>query len=400
VDLAKHPLTNNSAYDAECAFSPDGKWICFTSNRSGDLELYAMKSDGSNVVQLTRTPGYDGGPFFSPDGKRLLYRSDRKSNNLLQIFVSDLVFDDGGKITGMSNERQLTDDANVNWGPFWHPDSRHIAYATSMHGHTNYEIYLMRDDGSHKTRITYSPGADVLPVFSPDGKYLIWTSKRTADQTTQIFLAKFQMPAPEMGDEKSDAQQDKRASEWVAGLGLNDPAKEARVKEVIATHLNAVRDWHNGHPYTLVPEGTNPTTGKKLSTLERQFIADSAIPKSAHDELMNGLRKDLTDEQVETILDKYTEGKVAFTMRGYKAIVPDLTEEEEATILGFLKQAREQAIDFKGSKLISAIFEIYKTKSEQYLNSKGRDWHELYKAYTDSIKAKKAAATQPAPAGR
>jgi hypothetical protein len=120
------------------------------------------------------------------------------------------------------------------------------------------------------------------------------------------------------------------------------------------------------------------------------------MPKTAHEELMSGLRKDLSDEQVEAILDKYTEGKVAFTMRGYKAIVPDLTTEEEATILGFLKEAREQAIDFKGSKLISAIFEIYKTKSEQYLNSKGRDWKKLYKAFTDEIKAKKAAATKPA----
>ena len=195
VDLAKHPLTNNDAYDAECAFSPDGQWICFTSNRSGDMELYAMKSDGSNLVQLTDVKGYDGGPFFSPDGKRLLYRSDRKSNNLLQIYISDLKFDDAGNITGMTNEHQLTDDANVNWGPYWHPDGRHIAYATSMLGHTNYEIYLMRDDGSHKTRITYSAGADVLPVFSPDGKYLIWTSKRTKDQTTQIFLAGFRIPA-------------------------------------------------------------------------------------------------------------------------------------------------------------------------------------------------------------
>lgn len=214
------------------------------------------------------------------------------------------------------------------------------------------------------------------------------------------LLAQPTQPASAAEDAKSDAEQEKRASDWVGALALNDPAKEGRVKEVIAKHLKAVRDWHNSHPYTLVPEGINPTTGKKLSTLERQVIADSAMPKSAHDELMSGLRKDLTDEQVETILDKYTEGKVAFTMRGYKAIVPDLTDEEEATILGFLKQAREQAIDFKGSKLISAIFEIYKTRSEQYLNSKGRDWHALYKAYTDAVKAKKAAATQAAPAGR
>jgi hypothetical protein len=191
----------------------------------------------------------------------------------------------------------------------------------------------------------------------------------------------------------SDAEQQKRADAWVESLRLDDPAKAARLRELILTHLKAVRDWHNAHAYTSVPEGLNPATGKRLSTLDRQFIADSAISKSVQDDLMAGLRHDLSPEQVEAILDKYTEGKVAFTMGGYKAIVPDLTPEEEATIRGFLKEAREQAIDFKGSKLISAVFEIYKTRSEQYLNSRGRDWKALYKSYTDAVRARKAAAT-------
>ena len=90
-------------------------------------------------------------------------------------------------------------------------------------------------------------------------------------------------------------------------------------------------------------------------------------------------------------MDKYTVGKVAFTLQGYKAIVPYLTAEEEAKILGFLKQAREQAIDYKNMNQISAIFEIYKTKSEQYLNNNGRSWRQMYKDYTDAVKAKKAA---------
>jgi exonuclease V gamma subunit len=78
-------------------------------------------------------------------------------------------------------------------------------------------------------------------------------------------------------------------------------------------------------------------------------------------------------------------------MKGYYAIVPDLTSEEAAVILGYLKEAREMAVDYKSMKQISAIFEIYKTKSEQYLNSKGRNWRALFKAYVDSVKAKKEA---------
>ena len=194
---------------------------------------------------------------------------------------------------------------------------------------------------------------------------------------------------------RSDADQAKKAAEWVGSLNLDDPAKEARLKEVVGDHLKAVRDWHNGHPFTVVPAGINPVTGKRLSNLDRQVIADSAIPGSVHEDLMAGLRKDLSEEQVEAILDKYTIGKVAFTMKGYRAIVPDLTREEEATILGFLKQAREQSVDYKNMNEISAIFEIYKTKSEQYLNSNGRDWKALYKAYTDAARARKDSATRP-----
>ena len=196
---------------------------------------------------------------------------------------------------------------------------------------------------------------------------------------------------------KSDADQEKKATEWVASLQLNDAAKETRVKDVIATHLKTIRDWHNDHPYTTVPAGINPVTGKPLSELDRQVIANSAMPKTVHENLMTCLRKDLAEQQVELILDKYTIGKVAFTMAGYKAIVPNLTEKEEATILACLKEAREQAVDYKNMNQISAIFEIYKTKSEQYLNSNGRNWREMYKAYVEAAKAKKKAAPSNLP---
>lgn len=204
-----------------------------------------------------------------------------------------------------------------------------------------------------------------------------------------------QSPKKELTQEEklanSNLEQEKKATEWVASLNLNNSAKEQRIQAVIVTHLKAVRDWNNEHPGTIVPAGINPTTGQQLSDLERQIIAQSSMPKTVHENLMAGLRKDLSEEQVELILDKYTIGKVQFTMNGYKSIVPDMSALEEETILKFMKQAREQAVDYKSMKQISAIFEIYKTKSEQYLNNNGRNWKQLYKTFTDAIKAKKAA---------
>ncbi|NOT90247.1 MAG: DUF3826 domain-containing protein [Ferruginibacter sp.] len=191
---------------------------------------------------------------------------------------------------------------------------------------------------------------------------------------------------------QADTALDNKAATWVAALQLTDNAKAKKVQAAIATHLTAVKDWHNNHPFTLVPEGINPVTGSKLSELDRDIIICSTKPKSVHENLMTVLRAELDSAQVEMILDKYTIGKVDFTLRGYKAIVPDLTAKEETEIIKNIKQAREQAIDYKNMKEISAIFEIYKTKCEQYLNNNGRNWRQMYKAYTDKIKAEKEAA--------
>ena len=78
-------------------------------------------------------------------------------------------------------------------------------------------------------------------------------------------------------------------------------------------------------------------------------------------------------------------------MKGYRAIVPDLTDKEAAVIEGYLKQAREEALECKSMKAISQVFEIYKTKCEQYLNSNGRSWKQLFRDYVNKRKAEKAA---------
>ncbi len=206
-----------------------------------------------------------------------------------------------------------------------------------------------------------------------------------------VIVMLFALSIPAVKAQVIDEGSMKKATGWVNSLNLNDKAKEERVTKVIATHLAAIRDWHNTHG-NMVPDGAiNPTTGKKLSALDRMVIADSSQPASIRQALLDGLNADLTPEQVEQVLDMYTIGKVAFTMKAYKEVVPDMTKEDEEYILNNLKEARLIAVDYKNMKAISAIFEIYKTKNEQYFTKSGRDWHTMYGAYVKKLKAQKEA---------
>lgn len=190
-------LTNAKGYDAEGAYSKDGKLIAFCSDRDGDPDIYVMNADGTNVRQLTDAKGYDGGPFISPNGKWIVYRSDRVKPELLQIHVMDI----HGK-----NDVALTDDNGVNWGPYWHPTQPYLIWSGADHSdpnsRPNYDLWLAKYDESGDTlkfvgkpiRVTDFEGADVLPVFSPDGSKLMWTSTRTKDRSSQLFLADFKLP--------------------------------------------------------------------------------------------------------------------------------------------------------------------------------------------------------------
>ena len=182
-------LTDAPGYDAE------GKHIVFTSTRDGDPDLYIMNADGSKVRQLTNVDGYDGGPFFSPDAQWVIFRSDRQKEHMLQVFAISV---DG------KHEVQLTSDLDtVNWAPYFHPSGNDIIWARADYSRgprfANFDLYAMEiehDDttftGGAVTRITFDKKADVLPVFSPDGKKLMWTSTRTADGTSQLWIADWQ----------------------------------------------------------------------------------------------------------------------------------------------------------------------------------------------------------------
>ncbi len=74
-------------------------------------------------------------------------------------------------------------------GSFFHPSGDYLIFTTNKHGFANFELYLVRADGQGEpVRVTYTDGFDGLPVFLPDGERLSWTSNRTKEKQSQIFM--------------------------------------------------------------------------------------------------------------------------------------------------------------------------------------------------------------------
>lgn len=195
-------LTEHPGYDAEATVSPNGDKIVFTSDRSGDLELYTMDLDGSNVIQITHELGYDGGAFFSPDGSKLVFRSSRPQSEEeikeyksllaqglvqptnMEIYVCNV---DGSEL------RKITDLGKANWAPFFHPGGEKIIFSSNHAGARGFEfnLFMINLDGSGLERITYDGVFDAFPMFSPDGKKLVFSSNRNNGGTrnTNLFIA-------------------------------------------------------------------------------------------------------------------------------------------------------------------------------------------------------------------
>lgn len=182
---------NAKVYTAEGSYSADGKKIVYSAGNGGNVQLYIMNADGTGVKQLTNVPNcYNGGPFFSPDGTKVIFRSDRKERDRLQLYVINA---DG------TGEKALTNnDKWVYWAPYWYKDGKHIIYTAADHSdekaRPNYDVYWMNIETGKTTRLTYAPGQDVLPVFSPDYTKIMWTTSRDGRSPTQLWIADFVKP--------------------------------------------------------------------------------------------------------------------------------------------------------------------------------------------------------------
>jgi len=154
--------------------------IAFSSDRTGNWEIYLMNTDGSNQRNVTSRPGTDDDePFWSPDGRQIAFVScpvGQEASSEIWVMNSD-----------GSNQRQITFNSAEASQPGWSPDGTTIAFASTKGGGGG--VWLMNADGSNVHKIIDDPARWTRPRFSPDGSQIAFRGSRAGNAEVYVMNA-------------------------------------------------------------------------------------------------------------------------------------------------------------------------------------------------------------------
>lgn len=187
----ERPLTKAGTFDYDPSWSPRGDWIVFTSERAGSADLYRIHPDGSGLERLTDNPAYDDQGAFSPDGGRVVFVSTRAAGRA-NLWILDIA---AHKIT------RLTIGDGGDFRPSWSPNGKWIAFSSDRGSNLprakgRWEIlqlagvYLIHPDGSGLRRITKHGGFCGSPKWTPDSKTVVAYCMSAEDTYTYRFARK------------------------------------------------------------------------------------------------------------------------------------------------------------------------------------------------------------------
>jgi Tol biopolymer transport system component len=179
----ERPLLASPDVDYNPAWSPDGAWLAFTSERDGSADLYRVRPNGADLQRLTDSPAFDDQAAFSPDGRRLVFVTSR-AGGTADLWLLDLE---------TRRATALTSGAGGDFRPAWSPDGTWIAFSSDRgsglpfaHGRWEHlhvvDIYLIHPDGSGLKRITEHGNFCGSPKWSADSRTVV-TYCMSAEET-------------------------------------------------------------------------------------------------------------------------------------------------------------------------------------------------------------------------
>lgn len=189
-------LTDDPGRDGHQKFSPGGATIIFNSQRDDDgqgevtnYEIYEMNLDGTDIRRLTNFPEWDTYPSISPDGSKVLWRrvlstgGNTESGRNSEIFLMR---------RDASDPVNLTGHPSFDGYPAWSPDGSKIVFASNRAGKTpgNFHLYVMDPDGSNVVRLLENDATveDARPQWSPDGTRILFNRQYVADESSIDIL--------------------------------------------------------------------------------------------------------------------------------------------------------------------------------------------------------------------
>jgi TolB protein len=171
-------LTSDESWNDYPRFSPDARQIAYATTRSGKQEIWLMNQDGSDARSITPGLKWADFPTWSPSGKEIAF----VSNHYFQVDILSVHLETG-------ELKRLTSSPGFDSYPDWSPDGRHIAFCSERG--RNQDINLLDMQTLEERRITTHPGPDTSPAFSPNGKEIAFVSQRPDEKKGLRFMQSF-----------------------------------------------------------------------------------------------------------------------------------------------------------------------------------------------------------------
>jgi tricorn protease len=273
-------ITNSpGAADRDPAWSPDGKWISYFSDESGEYALHLRSQTGmgeTRKINLGNPPSYFYGPTWSPDSKKIAYTDER-----LNLWYVDI-----DKPTPVKVDTDYY--ASLGLNPSWSPDNKWIVYTKILPNHFR-AVFVYNVDSAKSTQLTDGLSDAQYPAFDMSGKYIFFaastnigptvggldmsTDGKQVSRNVYVMVLRKDLPsplAPESDEEKTDA--DKKSADTDASKAAaagDQKAKDDSKKDAAAKKENVTVtiDFDNiGQRILTMPMGAKNyvslTTGK------------------------------------------------------------------------------------------------------------------------------------------